>query len=165
MVLPEPASLGPLVPEHGAEVVQSHGLGKDVHPVLKIRAANRGRSLGPQGYQVPTPVLEGVHLLLHDVRALSHRPDEQPRVLEDGGIEAGEPVPLADGHGAGLHIAPVLLLLRQQVGGSPGGLEHHGYSPSRIRVRPWSTPVDELRPRTSLIAIDLASLEVYYKPC
>ena len=76
VVLAEAARLGALVPENGTEVVHADGLGQVVHPVFKVGAAYGGGTFRAKGYQVASPVLEGVHFLLDDVRPLAHRADE-----------------------------------------------------------------------------------------
>ena len=113
MVLPEPARLRPVVPEYGAEVVESHGLRKVVHSVFEVRAAHGGGALRSQGDQVATPVLEGVGLLLDDVGDLSDAADEQARVLEHRGVDALVAEPGGHIFGPGPEIVPVGLLFRQ----------------------------------------------------
>jgi hypothetical protein len=58
-----------------------------VHPVLDVRAADRGRRLRAERQRAPGLVLEGEHLLLDDVRRLTHAAREQLGVLEGRRLE------------------------------------------------------------------------------
>ena len=102
------ARLGRLVAEEARQVPQLHRLGQLVHAVLDVGAAHRRRALGAQGHGAPALVLEGEHLLAHDVRGLPHAAREQLGGLERGRLDA----PVAGGlqHLPGLaldHLARV----------------------------------------------------------
>jgi len=88
--LPLPARLGPLAAEHRPEVVDPG--------ILRARAL-RGevtgyarRALRPQGQAAPTPVLQGVHLLLHHIRPIAQRTHEDLRSLKDRGADLTQSV-------------------------------------------------------------------------
>lgn len=121
VVLTVAPRLGALIAEDGADVVEAHRLGPGVHPVLYVGAADGGRPLGAEGHLLPTPVGEGVGLLLHDVGPRPDGADEQPRLLEDGGVDAAVPEAGSQGLGAGEDEAPPGLLVGQDVLGAPGG--------------------------------------------
>ena len=123
MVLAEPAGLGAFVAENRTEIVHADGLGQVVHPVLQVGAAHRRGAFGTQRQVVAPPVLEGVHLLFNDVGAFPDGADEQPGILEGRTVDASIAKALSNLGGLGLDVAPILLLLGQQVGGAPGGAE------------------------------------------
>ena len=75
--------LRPVVPEHGADVVEPRDAPRPVQTVLQVRAHHGRRVLGPKREAPPLSVGEGVHLLRHDVGRLSHRAHEELGRLED----------------------------------------------------------------------------------
>ena len=121
--LPVAACLGPVVPIHGADVVEPDRLGPVVHPVLEVGAADRGRALGTQGQEVAAPVLEGVGLLLDYVGGLSDTPDEQPSVLEGRRVDPVVSEGIGGARCRALDEPPIRLGLREQVGGAAWRLE------------------------------------------
>ena len=58
------------------------GCGQLVHAVLEVGAAHRRGALGAQRERLAAAVVEGVHLLLHDVGGLPHAAREQLGGLE-----------------------------------------------------------------------------------
>src|SRR5262249_60452199 len=72
-----------LVAEHGADRVETDGLRLDLEPVLDVGAHQPGGGLGTEGERVAAAVLEGVHLLLDDVRLVADAPGEELRALEE----------------------------------------------------------------------------------
>src|SRR5207244_12756005 len=56
--------------------------------VLDVRARDRRGALRPERERALAPVLEGVHLLVHDVGRRARRPLEQRRVLEARRLDA-----------------------------------------------------------------------------
>ncbi len=92
------AGLHPLVPEHRPEVPPAgHRLALG-HRVLDVGPDRRRRALGAQGEAPASLVLEGVHLLPHDVRRLAHAAHEERGVLQRRGAgllvaEAAERLP------------------------------------------------------------------------
>ena len=91
-VLSIAALLRTVVPVHRGHHVRLHGLRLAVEPVLDVGAADRRRPLRAECEHASAPVLERVRLLLHDVRALSGRAENQARVLE--GRRRDPPVPV-----------------------------------------------------------------------
>ena len=69
VVLAQAPRLRPVIAEYRQHVEQLHRLRQHVHPVLLVGAHDGRRALGPQCERVAATVIEGVHLLLHDVRA------------------------------------------------------------------------------------------------
>ena len=123
VVLAVPPRLRAFVPEHRAQVVETHRLGEVVHPVLEERPADGSRALRAQRQEVPSPVLEGVRLLLDDVGHLADSPDEQPRVLEHRRVYAPVPEALRYLLRGGVEASPVPLIVRQDVEGASRQLE------------------------------------------
>ena len=97
MVLAKAPRLRPLVPEQAVEVEEPHRLGQVAHAVLEVGAANARGALRTEGDAIAATVLEGVGLLLHDIRELPHAPDVQARVLEGRRVD-----PLVAEAGGGL---------------------------------------------------------------
>jgi hypothetical protein len=61
------------------------------------------------------PVLEGIHLLFHNISPLAYAANEEVSVLEEGGIKTLVAVKLAGGLGCGLDISPVRLVGRYNI--------------------------------------------------
>ncbi len=80
--------LGTLVPEDSCHIVEPHWLGKGVHPMLHVGAADRRSPFRAQGQLIPTPVLKRVHLLLYNVGLLTDAACEKASVLKSGGVYA-----------------------------------------------------------------------------
>ena len=114
-VFPVATSLRRRVPVHRADRVELERLRLTVHAVLDVRTADRRRPLGAQGQRSARSILEGVHLLLHDVRARTGRALEERGVLEHRcddrpvAVERAESLRLAD------HQLPARLLFRNDV--------------------------------------------------
>src|SRR4030042_1743642 len=92
--------------------------------MLNVCPADRCRALGSQRDPVATAVLEGVHLLLHDVGAFTDAAKEQIGLLEYRRIEAPILEEPADLGGLRLDEPPIALILGQDVFGSPQRSEH-----------------------------------------
>ena len=89
--LPELAvapGLGALVAEEARQVPQPHGLAELVHAVLDVCPADRRGALRAQGQRASGGVLEGVHLLAHDVGGCADAAREQLGRLERGRLDA-----------------------------------------------------------------------------
>ena len=86
--------------------------------VLQQGAHNARRPLRPEGDRAPALILEGVHLLLHNVGGFPYGTLEQARILKDGRADLPEAVQggLAAHHI--LHHLPIFTLARQDVLGS-----------------------------------------------
>src|SRR3712207_8175670 len=65
--------------EERLDVPELHRLRALVHAVLEVGAAHGCGALGTQGQRPPAGVLEGVHLLAHDVRRSPDAAREQDR--------------------------------------------------------------------------------------
>ena len=141
--LAEAPGLRPVVPEHGAEVVEPHRQRLVVQAVLQVGAADGGGPLRSERDLLPAPVLEAVHLLLDDVRLLADGAGEEGRILEDGRIDARVTERPGGLGNRAVHERPVALLLRQDVGRSSGGLVHRTSRAGRgaLHYRRWpATP-------------------------
>ena len=90
--LTEPSGLGFLVPVAGGQVVDLHGARLVEQSVLEERADRAGGALRTKGDGTSALVVEGVHLLLHDVRGVAHGTVEQFRMFEDGSTDLSEAV-------------------------------------------------------------------------
>ena len=90
--LAEPAGLGFLVPVAGGQVVDLHRARLVEQSVFKERADRAGGALRTKGDGPSALVVEGVHLLLYDVRGIAHRPVEQFGMFEDGSADLSESV-------------------------------------------------------------------------
>ena len=66
--LAKPPGLRSLVTKQRPLPPELHRLGELLHAVLEVGARDRRGRLGPQGDAAPALVLEGEHLLPHDVR-------------------------------------------------------------------------------------------------
>ncbi len=131
--LPEAPGLGRLVAEERPPVPELHRLRELVHAVLDVGAADAGGALGPQRQRPPGLVLEGEHLLLHDVGGLPDAAREQVGVLEDRRVErlvARPPEHLCD---QPLQAQAAARVAREDVGGAPGGLEAPAHRDSSAR--------------------------------
>jgi hypothetical protein len=78
VVLSKASGLRPLIAEDRAEIIKSHRLRKVVHTAFQISTTYRSGPLGSKCDGIPSPVLEGVHLFLNDVRTFTHRAKEEP---------------------------------------------------------------------------------------
>ena len=92
-MLPVSPRLRTLIPEYRAYVVHPYRLGQVPHSVLQVGAANGGRTLRAKRKGISTPVLEGIGLLLDDIRCRADSALEQARVLEHGGVYPVIPEP------------------------------------------------------------------------
>ena len=146
--LPVAAGLRRLVAEELPPVPELHGLRLLVHPVLEVGAAHPGRVLRTQRERAAALVLEGEHLLLHDVRRLPHPAREQLGGLEDRGLDVAVARRLEQllADCAQLRAAPAVL--GQHVECAPRGLQfaaarhvsgraRRGRDCSRARRRAW----------------------------
>ena len=133
--LPVAPRLWTVVAEHGRQVVEPHGLGLVVQPVLEVGTADGGGALGAQRHLLPTAVLEAVHLLRDDVRLLPDGPREETGIFEEGRVDAAVAGGLRGRGGDGGDVGPVALVLGQDVGGAAGGLVHDGMPLARARGR------------------------------
>ncbi len=113
--LPQPPRLGPLIPEHGPDGVELGDGGLLVEVVLDVGPDDRCRGLGPQGYALTSLILEGIHLLLHDVRGLPDAAGEELRPLEYGDLYLAVAVAVKRAAGGLLGPLPVLDLPGQHV--------------------------------------------------
>ena len=86
--LPEAPGLRALAAEEAAQVPQLHRLRLLVHAVLEVGAAHRRGALRAQGQRLARPLVERVHLLLHDVGRLADAAREQLGRLEGRGLDA-----------------------------------------------------------------------------
>ena len=103
--LPELAvapGLGALVTEEAREVPELDGLATLVHAVLDVGAADGGGALGAQRERARGGVLEGEHLLAHDVGGLADAAGEQLGRLEGGRLDPLVAGALEQGAGARL---------------------------------------------------------------
>ena len=141
MVLAESAALRRRVAIHGREREELHRLGLAVQPVLDVRTADRRRALRPQRQRTAAAILEGVHLLLDDVGALTRRPLEELRVLEPGSLDAGVAVQRAQALHLPRHGLPQRLFGRKDVVRSARRLDaRHARSSARKGFRSSSAP-------------------------
>ena len=93
-----------------------------MHSVLKIGAADGGGTFWTQGEIEPAPVVEDVHLLLHDVCHLAHATSEERCLLEDRSLDCLVAEGLADASGHLPDEVPVGLVLGKDVLSATGGL-------------------------------------------
>ena len=93
--VPVPAGLRALVAEHGADGPELHRQGAVVQPVLDERPHEPGGELRAQGHRAAAAVVEGVHLLRHDVGGLTHAAGEDGGVLEDRRLHVAVAPPAA----------------------------------------------------------------------
>ena len=135
MELAEAAGLGPVVPEHRAEVIEPHGLGLVVETVLQIGAADGRRALRAERHLLAAAVLETVHLLLDDVRFLSHRACEESGALEDRSVDPGVAKRMRGPGERRIHERPVTLAFGKNIGCASGRLLHRG-SPNLVLGAP-----------------------------
>jgi hypothetical protein len=135
------AALRSGVPVHGVDRVELHRLGGAVHPVLDVGAADRRRRLGPEREAASALVLEGVHLLLHDVGALARRPLEELGVLEDGRPDPAVAVGGRNGVDLVGDLAPERRIGREDVVRAARPLDaHEARSSARNGLRSSSAP-------------------------
>jgi len=115
VVLAITASLRTFVAKGRSDVVQAHRLRQIGHAVLKVRATHGRGVLCTERQLLPAPVLEDVHLLLHEVGASGVLPRKQTIVLEDGRIEPLVSIQSTHLGRALLDVRPVRLLGRKYV--------------------------------------------------
>src|SRR5262249_7866336 len=115
-----------LVAEHGADRVETDGLRLDLEPVLDVGAHEPGGGLGTEGERVAAAVLEGVHLLLDDVRLVADAPREELRALEEREANLAIAVGFEGGSARGLHTLPAPSLRGENVPHATHGLDGHG---------------------------------------
>jgi hypothetical protein len=121
-----------LVAEERPPIPEPHRLGKLVHPVLDVGAADRRRALRTQGDAAPALVLEGEHLLADDVGRLADAAGEQLGVLEDRRVDPPISGPRQDPGGGALDPVAELRLLGKDVEGPLGSLELGGHRPASL---------------------------------
>src|SRR4029077_17952816 len=92
--------------------------------MLQVRPADRRRCVRPQSQRAAAPILEGVHLLLNNIRSRAGRAREELGVLENGGLDAAIAVERAE----------ALDLARDALPGRLGGRPDGG--PSARRLEP-----------------------------
>jgi len=109
-VLAVAAALRLVVAVHRGDREELHGLRLALHAVLEIRPADRRGAFGPERELAAAPVLEDVHLLLHDVGAGARRPLEEVHVLEHRRLDAPVPVEVAQSLHLLRHLPPERLL-------------------------------------------------------
>ena len=126
-VLAEPPALGRLVAEHRGQIPQLHRLRQLVHAVLGIGAGHGRRALRAQGDAAPAPVVEGVHLLAHDVGGGADAAHEDLGLLEGRGDHTAEAVRGHDARGHALDERAYPALGRQDVARALGGPWGHLY--------------------------------------
>ena len=109
------------------------GCGQDVHPVLDVRAHHARGELRPQRDLGAALVLEGVHLLVHDVGAFTDAAHEKTGFLEHGRVDLLQAVKRC--HRVHLlgHVAPVGAVGRQDVLGAANCLIH-GVPPGWVSI-------------------------------
>ena len=83
----ETAFLRPAVAEDGSDRVELLRLRLALEAVLEVGTDDRRRRLRAQRQRALAAVGEGVHLLAHDVRAVTGGAGEELGVLEDGGLD------------------------------------------------------------------------------
>ena len=112
------AGLGVFIAVTCGEVVQFDRQAVVIERVLQQGAHNARRPLRPEGDRAPALILEGVHLLLHNVGGFPYGTLEQARILKDGRADLPEAVQggLAAHHV--LHHLPIFALAWQDVLGS-----------------------------------------------
>src|SRR5204863_3867735 len=130
------ARLRRLVAEERSPVPELHWLRQLVHAVLEVGAADTSGALGPQRERAPALVLEGEHLLLHDVGGLPHAAREELGGLEDRRVDEAVAGLLEQllAHRAQLGAAPAVLW--QHVECAPRGLEFPAAGHVSGRARP-----------------------------
>jgi len=120
--LPVATLLRPLVAEHRAGIEH---LARQVglrEAVGDQRATNPCGVLRPQSDAVAAAILEGVHLLRHDIGGIAERAGENAGVLEDrrrpflGAVERGDPAGGVD------DVRVAALIVADQVTGAANGL-------------------------------------------
>ena len=104
-----------------ARVTQILRVSDRVLRVMMEGACRARRPLRPQGDGTPPLVRESVHLLLHHVGGLSHRPLEQLGVLEHRGADFPETEIPGDGQGGLFDVLPLVAVRRQHVLGAADG--------------------------------------------
>jgi hypothetical protein len=126
----------------GPEGVELDGLRLAVEAVLEVRTRDRRRGLGPKREGAAALVLEGVHLLVHNIGSLPRRALEQRRVLEGRRLDRAVAVERAEALGLAGDQPPERLLGREDVVRASGRLEgrHEARSEMRKGLRSSSAP-------------------------
>jgi hypothetical protein len=114
-VLTVPASLWLLVAKDRTERVELDRLGTDVHPVFDVGTYHTSGELGPQRDLAASLVGEGVHLLVHDIGALTDPTGKELGHLEHGHVYALKAVQFCQVTRSGTDMVPVSLVFRQNV--------------------------------------------------
>ena len=116
------ALLRALVAEHraGVEDLLRQRLSQ---PVGHQRPADAGGAFGPEGDGFAAAVVEGVHLLHHDVGGFAQGAGEDAGVLEDRGYPFVEAVGGGDTAGGVHDTVEAALFLADEVVGAAGGLQ------------------------------------------
>ena len=142
-VLAVAAALRRRVPVHRRDRVELHGLALPVQAVLEVGARDRGGRLGPQRQRAAAAVLEGVHLLLHHIRAFAGGAGEERGVLEHRRLDRAVAVEGAQPLGLARDEPPEWLLGREEVVGAARRLEarHEARNGARKGLRSSSTPM------------------------
>src|SRR3954452_6073526 len=128
------AGLRALAAEEGAEVPELHGLRQLGHPVLEVGAARRRRPLRTEGERLARPLVERVHLLLHDVGRRAHAAREELRRLEDRRLDAAVAGRLEDAARVALERLARERVVAQHVEGAARSLDpraHREWASSR----------------------------------
>ena len=141
-VLAEAPALRCRVPVHGRDRVELDRLRLAVQAVLQVRAGDRRGALGPQRQGTAAAILEGVHLLVHDVRPLARGAQEDRGVLEARRLDRPVAVERAEALGLARHQPPERLLGREDVVCAARRLEgrHEARSGARKGLRSSSAP-------------------------
>ncbi len=111
---------------HRREGVELLRLRLTVQAVLDVRPADGRGRLGTQGERPAAPVLERVHLLLHDVGARARRPLEERGVLEYRGLDPAVAVERTESLRLADHPLPERLVGRENVVRPARSLDLHG---------------------------------------
>ena len=135
------AALRLVVAVHRRDREELHGLRLALHAVLEVRAADRRGALGAERKLASAPVLEDVHLLLHDVGPGPGRPLEELDVLEHRRLDAPVAVEVAQTLHLPRHLLPERLLGGKDVVRAARRLDaRHARSSARNGLRASSSP-------------------------
>jgi hypothetical protein len=86
-----------------------------VPAVFQVGAAHGCREFWPQGYLISSPIGKGVHLLGYDIGFFTYAPGEKLGVFKSRDIKALIAIELANICYFLLYVAPVGLLLGQDI--------------------------------------------------
>jgi len=117
-VLTVPAGLDPLIAKNRPGAIHPDGLWPSAHPMLNVGAHNARRKLRTQRDIAAALILEGVHLLIHDICALADATDIQPGLLENRNVQALIVVELHHFTDGIIDVEPVRLVLGQDIHGA-----------------------------------------------